>query len=130
MSRSWNHPRSRPPSRSGYWWTYIIGKSSRRMSRFFLGWIVLASLSSVARSFGSDANLADAAEKSDVAGMQLLLKKHADLNARQIDGMSALHWMAYHDDLKMARLLVKGGANVNATNRYGVSPLSLACVNG
>ena len=44
--------------------------------------------------------------------------------------MTALHWAAYHDDLEIARLLVRAGANVKAANRYGVTPLSLACTNG
>ena len=44
--------------------------------------------------------------------------------------MTALHWAAYHDDLEMAKLLVHAKANVKAANRYGVTPLSLACTNG
>ena len=34
------------------------------------------------------------------------------------------------DDLKEARSLVRAGADVRAANRYGVTPLSLAAVNG
>ena len=52
------------------------------------------------------------------------------MNAPQVDGMTALHWAAYHDDLEIAKLLVRAGANVKAANRYGVTPLSLACTNG
>ena len=44
--------------------------------------------------------------------------------------MTALHWAAYHDDLETAKLLVAAKANVKAANRYGVTPLSLACTNG
>jgi len=44
--------------------------------------------------------------------------------------MTALHWAAYLDDLETARLLLKAGASPKAENRYGVTPLSLACVNG
>ena len=54
----------------------------------------------------------------------------ADVNATQVDGTTALHWAAYHDDAETAALLVKAGANVNAANRYGVPPLALACTNG
>jgi len=74
--------------------------------------------------------LADAAEKSDRAAIRTLLKQHADVNAPQVDGMTALHWAAYQDDLETAKLLLKAGANVKAENRYGVTPLSLACQNG
>src|SRR5215469_1199452 len=46
------------------------------------------------------------------------------------DGSTPLHWAVRHDDLQTANSLIGSGANVNATNRYGVTPLSLACVNG
>ena len=44
--------------------------------------------------------------------------------------MTALHWAAYHDDSGAAKLLLAAGANAKAENRYGVTPLSLACTNG
>src|SRR6266550_388443 len=81
-------------------------------------------------SAGPDALLADAAEKMDRARIRTLLKQRVDVNAPQIDGMTALHWATYQDDLETAALLVRGGANVKAANRYGVAPLSLACTNG
>lgn len=37
---------------------------------------------------------------------------------------------AYRDDLKTVESMVRAGADVNAPNRYGVTPLSLACTNG
>jgi ankyrin repeat protein len=79
---------------------------------------------------GSSALLADAAEKMDRAGIRTLLQKRVDVNTPQIDGMTALHWATYQDDLETEELLVRAGANVNAANRYGVTPLSLACTNG
>ena len=82
------------------------------------------------RGAGSDAPLADAAEKMDRAMIRTLLQQRADVNAPQIDGMTALHWATYQDDVQTAELLVRAGANVKAANRYGVTPLSLACTNG
>ena len=41
--------------------------------------------------------LADAAEKLDRAGVRALLKGSVDVNAPQVDGMTALHWAAYQD---------------------------------
>jgi ankyrin repeat protein len=79
---------------------------------------------------GAPAPLADAAEKSDRARVHALVEQVADVNAVQPDGMTALHWAAYHDDLEMAKLLVSARADVKAPNRYGVTPLSLACTNG
>jgi uncharacterized protein len=74
--------------------------------------------------------VADAAERRDQAVLRTLLTSGADVNATQVDGTTALHWAAYHDDADTAALLVKGGANVNAMNRYGVPPLALASTNG
>ena len=61
--------------------------------------------------------LADAAEKMDRARVRALVKQHADINAAQPDGMTPLHWAAYHDDLDIAQLLVRAGANVKTANR-------------
>jgi uncharacterized protein len=76
------------------------------------------------------APLVDAAEHRNGALVRELLAKSADVNAAQVDGMTALHWAVNNDDAEMAGLLVRSRANVNATNRYGVPPLSIACTNG
>jgi uncharacterized protein len=76
------------------------------------------------------APLADAVEKQDHRRIQSLLKKGANVNAAQVDGMTALHWAAHYGDLATARRLVAAHASVNAANRYGVKPLSLACTTG
>jgi ankyrin repeat protein len=76
------------------------------------------------------ATLADAAEQRNKTLIRTLLNAGADVNAAQVDGMTALHWAVYNDDADTAALLVKAGANVNAANRYGVAPLFLASTNG
>jgi ankyrin repeat protein len=78
---------------------------------------------------GPDAPLADAVEHGDAASVPTLLEQ-GEVNAAQADGMTALHWAVYHDDLETAKKLIHAGANVEAANRYGVKPLSLACTNG
>ena len=77
-----------------------------------------------------DAAVADAAERGDAALVRTLVDAGADVNSPQVDGMTALHWAVFSDDLATARLLVASGANVGTTNRYGVSPLSIAATNG
>jgi ankyrin repeat protein len=74
--------------------------------------------------------LADAVEQRNTTDVARLLKEGADLDAAQPDGMTAIVWAAYHDDLGTAKQLVRAGANVKAQNRYGVTALSQACVNG
>jgi ankyrin repeat protein len=74
--------------------------------------------------------LADAAEAQDVAAVRALLDQKAPINAPQADGMTALHWAAYHDDSATVQRLLAAGANAKAASRYSVTPLSLACTNG
>ena len=99
-----------------------------------LGWAalglaaVLAASSTVAAE--SDAPLADAVKKQNLAAVGALLKQRVDVNAPQVDGMTALHWAAYHDDVKTAKRIIAAGGNAKAKNRYGVTPLSIACKNG
>ena len=76
------------------------------------------------------AALADAAEQRDTNRVRKLLATSADVNAAQVDGTTALHWAAYHEDVEIAGLLIRAGANANAINRYGVAPLVEACTNG
>ena len=92
--------------------------------------IAVLALAGLAHAAG-EAPLADAAERGDATRVRTLLHAGgADVNAAQPDGMTALHWAAYHDDADTAALLVRTGADVDAANRYGVPPLSLAAANG
>lgn len=75
------------------------------------------------------APLADALEKNDLAAARALMRD-GEVNAAQVDGMTALHWAVQHDDLATAKALLAAKANPKAENRYGVTPLSLACTNG
>jgi ankyrin repeat protein len=93
-------------------------------------WAVAAVLSLGAVHAATDAPLADAVEHRDQAKARALLKQRVDVNAAQVDGMTALHWATYHDDHEIVEALLRAGANVRATNRYGFTPLSLACTNG
>ncbi len=79
---------------------------------------------------GAEPTVADAVERQDKVTVRQLLANKADVNAAQADGMTALHWAVYLDDLETAQALVRSGARVTCENRYGVTPLSLACSNG
>ncbi len=92
------------------------------------GWAIL--LLVVGSINAADAPVADAAEDQNLTMIQMLLEQKADVNAAQADGMTALHWATYHDDVKTVKQLVAAGADAKAATRYGVTPLSLACTNG
>ena len=92
-------------------------------------WLAVALLAAPLGAAGADAPLADAVQRQDVAAVGDLLQASTDVNARQVDGMTALHWAAYYDDTALVGRLVEAGADVHAANRYGVTPLSLAAEN-
>ena len=47
-----------------------------------------------------------------------------------VDGTTALHWAVRRDDASTVARLLRRGADPDAANRYGVTPLMLASVNG
>ena len=106
----------------------VFPRSVRLLSALLISTLPLATLCLAAA--GSDAPLADALEHRDTASVQTLLNRGVEINATQPDGMTALHWAAYQDDLETTKALLVAGADANAANRYGVTPLSLACTNG
>src|SRR3954464_1409156 len=99
---------------------------SRILGRFSIA--VFCAVSLLAAS--PNARLLDAVKNSDRTSVRSLLEQHADVNAPDTDGTTALHWAARWDDVETAQLLIHSGANAKAANRYGVTPLSLACING
>ena len=82
-----------------------------------------------ATAFGAP-KLVDAVRTGDKATALALLQQKADVNSPEPDGTTAIMWAARQDDLQMADRLIRAGADVKAANRYGVTPLSLACING
>ncbi len=52
------------------------------------------------------------------------------MNAAQPDGATAVAWAAHWDDLEIADLLIRAGADVNTPNDLRVTPLMLASTNG
>jgi ankyrin repeat protein len=77
-----------------------------------------------------DPRLADAVKRMDRAAIHALLDQHADVNAPQVDGATALHWAIYRDDEELVDLLIRSGANIKAANRDGATPLAMAALYG
>ena len=99
------------------------------LRRVALGTTMLLLLAN-GRASAADTTLPDAAERAAWPRVRTLLARHVDVNATQVDGMTALHWAAHHDDLDTVEALLRAGARASASNRYGVTPLSIACTNG
>jgi uncharacterized protein len=98
--------------------------------RMITGFVLLGVGLGAPAGVGERATLADAVEQRDQNSVRKLLGTGIDVNAVQVDGTTALHWAAYHDDADTVASLVRAGANVNVVNRYGVPPLAAACTNG
>ena len=98
--------------------------------RVCLAWVMflLAGVSVVAAA-GGDLRLLEAVKQRNHDSLRALLKQRADVNGRQADGATALHWAAHLGDLAAVDLLIRGGADVKVANEYGITPLSLACTN-
>jgi ankyrin repeat protein len=79
----------------------------------------------------NDVRIAEAAMQGDRDAVRALIEQNAQVNGSQGDGMTALHWAAFKDDVETAKMLLAAGANLKATTRNGaLTPLLLACVNG
>ena len=82
-----------------------------------------------AAAVGADGGLADAAKARDWPRVAALIEAGADVDARQADGATAVHWAAYWDEPDALEGLIRAGADVNARNDYGAAPLWAACAN-
>jgi ankyrin repeat protein len=76
------------------------------------------------------ADIADAVMNQDPSAVRALLAKKTDVNAPQADGTTALHWAARWDELEMAGLLIRAGADASIANHDGATPMFLASQNG
>lgn len=73
------------------------------------------------------ATLYDAAVFNDRAAVEgFLARAPASVNQADRRGFTALHGVAGEEHMAMARLLIARGANVNAANDQGTTPLHLA----
>ncbi len=79
---------------------------------------------------GLDAPLVDAVRQGDAAAVRAALDAGAEVDARQPDGATALHWAARLDRVDLAQVLLAAGGDPTAANAFDVTPLSLAAVNG
>lgn len=102
---------------------------ANREIAFGCGLLLLAMATGVSAAQSENALVA-AAKAKDHAAVTALVAGHGNVNVSQPDGATALHWASYWDALNTAQVLLDAGAEANAVNDYGVTPLALACDNG
>jgi len=79
------------------------------------------------------AALSDAARAGNWETVKTLVKsglKGDGINVSDTDGTRPLHWAVRADELEIADLLLKAGADATAQNRLGLTALNLAAENG
>ncbi|MGB7343991.1 MAG: ankyrin repeat domain-containing protein [Pirellulaceae bacterium] len=87
--------------------------------------LLFCNQTSLAQSTLAQSTLADAAERRDWASVEKQIA-NTDVNAKQVDGMTALHWAVYHQQGSTVEKLIAAKCDVNAATQYSVTPLSLA----
>ena len=92
--------------------------------------VALALILASANSAVAQSAVADAAMQRNHAELLRLLEEGAEVNSRQADGATALHWAAYHGNADLAELLLEAGADPSAANRNGSTPMWLAASQG
>ena len=85
-----------------------------------VGWCLATIAPSLSLAAASDLRVIQAVTNNDTQLIRRLLKQHADVNAAQGDGATALHWAAHLDNLAAADLLIRAGARVNAALTMGL----------
>lgn len=90
----------------------------------------LVAVAALGASAAADVQLIQAVKDGDSRAVRELLEHQADVNARQGDGATALHWAAHRNNPEIAELLIRAGALVNTTNDFGVTPLWVAATTG
>ncbi len=106
-----------------------VVSSSIKSSRAALVFTLAIALGGVSGS-AAGGPLVDAVKKRDAASVRALLADKVDVNAREGDGATALHWAVSGDDATLVELLLRAGAKAVLANDLGVTPLHLAAANG
>ena len=72
----------------------------------------------------------NAAQNGNLNRVKALLNQGVPVNARTVNGRTALHWAAQAGSLSVVQELLKRGAHVNPRTRSGMTPLHVALVLG
>jgi uncharacterized protein len=92
--------------------------------------IVLSIFCSVSFAQDQGKALIEAAKQGDLEQVRELLNKRADVNARNINRMTALMSAAMKRNLDVVKFLIEKGSDVNARTDRGMTALMFAAAEG
>ena len=104
--------------------------------QLFLVFVLTATIASPAVGLAAGAEpvaLSDAARTGNWETVRSLIAgglKGDGVNSSDTDGTRPLHWAVRADEMDIADLLLKAGADATAQNRLGLTALNLAATNG
>lgn len=80
----------------------------------------------------SDTRLLEAARKGDIETVSKLLERGVDVDAKDVDGVTALHEATENEHADVVKVLLQAGADANIRDRnwYALTPLYKAVENG
>jgi ankyrin repeat protein len=78
---------------------------------------------------GSDHPLITAVKDGLQQEVKAILRKHASVNAADVNGATALAWAVMRDNVPVAALLLKAGADPNIADVSAITPLRIAIDN-
>src|SRR5262249_54812549 len=93
-------------------------------------WLMLALSATPVAAADPAGSVVEAVKARNHQAIRALLDRHANVNAREADGTTPLHWAVRVDDPESVQLLLRAGADVNVANRSGVTPWMLGRRNG
>jgi len=95
------------------------------------GRLGISTLASTENSDGSKQDdIFKAASEGNLENCQLFLAKTEDINVRDEDGQTALHWACDANHLEIVRFLLSNGADVNVQDKGMQTPLHFALISG
>lgn len=105
------------------WMLFAFDNDMQYYIRFLEGVIEEENEEKLSKRFGN-AQLSRAVFEKDEEKLESLLKdKKFDINLKDAEGFTALHWAAMRRDEATIKLLIANGASLSVKNNYGRTPL-------
>lgn len=106
--------------------TFCVHSDLRRFGMHLAVCILVTTFAPAA--YAAEATLANAIQRQEWDVAEKLIADKEQIPLAQADGMTAMHWAAFHKRSKLVEMLLSAGAPADVRTRYEVTPLSIACL--